>query len=270
METETHFVDTENLLYRTKVDLFKKSDQLAGFKVVCWDRVVECHLDNENNPTFKVRKLEEDDKPSILREGFKNVGKQWSIDDVKQLKTLFESEDGDLHTISKKLERTENGIRLKLLSMRLIDEDGEKMDVIRKDDQPISSEEWTEEEVYQLRMMFDETNGDIKKTSKKLKRTEKSVRMKLFFLGIIDEEEVIWMKKIPQRPPKPNKKRGKVWTKDEDEKLINLYEKYDGDIVKISKEMKREERSVRMKLFFLDMISEDDVVWMDKIHKKDY
>ena len=32
----------------------------------------------------------------------------------------------------------------------------------------------------------------------------------------------------------------------------------------------RTEKSVRMKLFFLDMISEDDVVWMDKIHKKDY
>ena len=54
------------------------------------------------------------------------------------------------------------------------------------------------------------------------------------------------------------------------EKLINLCEKYDGDIVQISKEMKREERSVRMKLLFLDMISEDDVVWMDKIQKKDY
>ena len=68
---------------------------------------------------------------------------------------------------------------------------------------------------------------------------------------------------------KPNKKKREVWPKDEDEKLINLYEKYDGDIVKISKEMKREEQSVRMKIFFLDMISEDDVVWMNKIHKKD-
>ena len=94
--------------------------------------------------------------------------------------------------------------------------------------------------------------------------------MKLFFLDIIDEDEVIWMRKIPQRPTKPSKKRGKVWTKDEDEKLISPYEKYDENIVKISKEMKKEERSVRMKLFFLEMISEDDVVWTDKIHKKDY
>ena len=94
------------------------------------------------------------------------------------------------------MERTENGVRLKLLSMGLIDDEGEKMDVIRKDDQTTSPKQWTEEEVYQFRMMFDETNGDIKKISRRLKRTEKSVRMKLFFLDIIDEDEVIWMKKI--------------------------------------------------------------------------
>ena len=83
--------------------------------------------------------------------------------------------------------------------MGLIDEDGEKIDVIRKDDQPISSEEWTEEEVCKLRMFFDETKGDIKQTSKKLKRTEKSVRKKLFFLDTIDEDEVIWLKKIHRK-----------------------------------------------------------------------
>ena len=69
IETETHLVDTENLLYQTKADLFKKSDQLVGFKLVCWDRVVECHLDDGNNPIFKVRKLEEDDKPISSEEG---------------------------------------------------------------------------------------------------------------------------------------------------------------------------------------------------------
>ena len=83
--------------------------------------------------------------------------------------------------------------------MGLIDEDGEKMDVIRKDDQPISSEEWTEEEVYKLRLLFDETNGDIKQTSKKLKRTEKSVRLKLFFLDMISEDDVVLMDKIHRK-----------------------------------------------------------------------
>ena len=43
METETHFVDTENHLYRTKVDLFKNSDQFVVFKteLIVWERVVE-------------------------------------------------------------------------------------------------------------------------------------------------------------------------------------------------------------------------------------
>ena len=130
IETETHLVDTENLLYLTKIDLFKKSDQLVGFKVVCQDRVVECHLDDGNNPIFKVPKLEEDDKSTILIEGFKNVGKQW-------------------------------------------------------------------------------TNDDVKQTSKKLKWTEKSDRMKLLFLDIIDEDGFIWLKKIPQRPPKTKQKERK-------------------------------------------------------------
>lgn len=143
--------------------------------------------------------MDDDDKPQILKQGFSNHGKKWTEDEVKKLKNLFESADADLLKISEQMERTENGIRIKLLSMGLIDDEGEKMDVIRKDDQPISPKQWTEEEVYQLRMLFDETNGDIKKISKRLQRTEKSVRMKLFFLDIIDEDEVIWMKKIHRK-----------------------------------------------------------------------
>ena len=34
--------------------------------------------------------------------------------------------------------------------------------------------------------------------------------------------------------------------------------------------MNRNEKSMRMKLWFLDVIGEDDATWMDKIHKKDY
>ena len=199
MKTETHFVDIENHVFRTKIDLYKKSDQIVGFKVMCYERVVEFHLDERHQPTFKVRRLDDDDKPQILKQGFSNHGKKWTEDEVKKLKNLFESADADLLKISEQMERTENGIRIKLLSMGLIDDEGEKMDVIRKDDQPISPKQWTEEEVYQLRMLFDETNGDIKKISKRLQRTEKSVRMKLFFLDIIDEDEVIWMKKIHRK-----------------------------------------------------------------------
>ena len=92
---------------------------MKSIRILKGKRVVECHLDDDNYPTFKVRILEEDDKTLILKEEFKNVGKHWTNDDVKQLKSLFESEDGDLLKISQKLERSENSIRIKLLSMVL-------------------------------------------------------------------------------------------------------------------------------------------------------
>ena len=53
--------------------------------------------------------------------------------------------------------------------------------------------------------------------------------------------------------------RRKQWTEEENEKLKHLFEEFEGDIVRISKELNRGERSVRMRLFFMDMIGEDEV-----------
>ena len=58
---------------------------------------------------------------------------------------------------------------------------------------------------------------------------------------------------------KPKKNRRTKWTSEERERLKNLFEEFDGDIVKISAELRRGERSVRMNLFFMGLISEDEV-----------
>ena len=58
---------------------------------------------------------------------------------------------------------------------------------------------------------------------------------------------------------KLSKNRRTKWTEEEKQKLKTLFEKFDGDINKISKELRRGERSVRMNLFFMDLISEDKV-----------
>jgi len=58
---------------------------------------------------------------------------------------------------------------------------------------------------------------------------------------------------------KPRKNRRTQWTSEETERLKNIFEKFDGDIVKISTELRRGERSVRMNLFFMDLISESEV-----------
>ena len=47
MKTETHFVDLDNHIYRTKIDLYKNDETLIGFKVICWDGVVECSLNRD-------------------------------------------------------------------------------------------------------------------------------------------------------------------------------------------------------------------------------
>ena len=73
METETHFVDIENYIFRTKIDLFKHSDQIVGFKVMCWERVIECQLDEDYNPIFSVRRLVDDDRPHIKKKVFQTL-----------------------------------------------------------------------------------------------------------------------------------------------------------------------------------------------------
>ena len=132
MENETHLIDRDNHLYLTKVDLFKHSDQLVGFKVMCYDRVVECHLDEENNPIFSVRRLVDDDRPHISKEGFSNVGKLWSDQKIENPKQLCVLEDGDLVKISEKMERTQHGVKLRLRSMGLIGEKDQKIEVSPK------------------------------------------------------------------------------------------------------------------------------------------
>ena len=83
-KVETHFVETKNYVYRTKVDLVKnESDEIIRFKVVCYDRVVE--FDKNKNPMFNVDKLDGEDKKTILRDGFKNVGKPWNPKQIKLL-----------------------------------------------------------------------------------------------------------------------------------------------------------------------------------------
>ena len=58
---------------------------------------------------------------------------------------------------------------------------------------------------------------------------------------------------------KPKKNRRTKWTSAERERLKNLFDELDGNIVKISTELRRGERSVRMNLFFMGLISESEV-----------
>ena len=58
---------------------------------------------------------------------------------------------------------------------------------------------------------------------------------------------------------KLRKNRRTKWTEEERQKLKSLFKEFDGDIDKISNELRRGERSVRMNLFFMDLIEESEV-----------
>ena len=55
------------------------------------------------------------------------------------------------------------------------------------------------------------------------------------------------------------KNRRTKWTEEERQKLRDLRKKFDSDIGKISTALRRGERSVRMNLFFMNLIDESDV-----------
>lgn len=61
------------------------------------------------------------------------------------------------------------------------------------------------------------------------------------------------------KKPKPKPKRRTPWTDEEKEKLRDLFEEFEGDVVSISKELNRGERAVRMRLYFMGMIRENEV-----------
>ena len=58
---------------------------------------------------------------------------------------------------------------------------------------------------------------------------------------------------------KLRKNRRTKWTEEERQKLKSLFKEFDGDIEKISNELRRGERSVRMNLFFMNLIEESEV-----------
>ena len=58
---------------------------------------------------------------------------------------------------------------------------------------------------------------------------------------------------------KLRKNRRTKWTEEKRQKLKSLFEEFDGDIKKVSRELRRGARSVRMNLFFLDLIKEREV-----------
>ena len=59
------------------------------------------------------------------------------------------------------------------------------------------------------------------------------------------------------------------FTKNEEGKLILLCSKINSDIKEMSEELNRTEKSIRMKLWFFDLIGKESVIWLNELLRKD-
>ena len=80
-------------------------------------------------------------------------------------------------------------------------------------------------------------------------------------MDLIGAADLKWLDKFQQKdyPVRLRKNRRTKWTEEERQKLKSLFKEFNGDIEKVSRELRRGERSVRMNLFFLDLIKESEV-----------
>ena len=184
--------------------MFKHLEQIVGFKAMCYDRVAVCHLEQENNPIFVMKRLVDDDPSHIQKGGFQNVGKLWSDTEIEDLKQLCVSEDGDLAKIFEKMERTQQGVRHPLRPMGCIDGKDQKMQVSKKPNTPQKKSKpkygkFTQSEEDELRLLFTETKVDTTQISEEMNRAETSIRMKLRFLDLIGEDDVTWVDKLQRK-----------------------------------------------------------------------
>ena len=83
LTTENHLIDRKNNLYLNWVDLFEDSEQIGRFEVMRYDRIVECHFNQENNPIFILSKLVDDVRHHIMKDGISNVGKLWCDEEIE-------------------------------------------------------------------------------------------------------------------------------------------------------------------------------------------
>ena len=96
------------------------------------------------------------------------------------------------------MEPTDNGVRLRLRSMGLINENDQKI-IPPKKKPKTKYGKFTKSEEDELKFLFTDTKGHIKQISEEINRTEKSIRMKLWFLDLIGEEDVNWLEKLQRK-----------------------------------------------------------------------
>ena len=120
--TETKYIE-EGGYFRIKVDIETDKEKVIGFKVLAHSKKIECELEKGKIKTLKTDLIDFDEKQTLLKDEYINVGRKWDDDQTDLLIEKFYYTKGNLELISKEMKRGIKGITMKCIQLGLIDKD---------------------------------------------------------------------------------------------------------------------------------------------------
>ena len=120
--TETKYIE-EGGYFRIKVDIETDKEKVIGFKVFTYSKKIECELEKGKIKTLKTDLIDFDEKQTLLKDEYINVGRKWDDDQTDLLIEKFYYTKGNLELISKEMKRGIKGVTMKCIQLGLIDKD---------------------------------------------------------------------------------------------------------------------------------------------------
>ena len=120
--TETKYIE-ESGYFRIKVDIETEKQKVIRFKVLTHSKKIECELEKGKIKTLKSDLIDYEEKQTLLRDEYINVGRKWDNDQTDLLTEKFYYTNGNLKLISKEMKRGIKGITMKCIQLGLIEKD---------------------------------------------------------------------------------------------------------------------------------------------------
>ena len=120
--TETKYIE-ESGYFRIKVDIETEKQKVIRFKVLTHSKKIECELEKGKIKTLRSDLIDYEEKQTLLKNEYINVGRKWDNDQTDLLTEKFYYTNGNLELISKEMKRGIRGITMKCIQLGLIEKD---------------------------------------------------------------------------------------------------------------------------------------------------
>ena len=120
--TETKYIE-ESGYFRIKVDIETEKQKVIRFKVLTHSKKIECELEKGKIKTLRSDLIDYEEKQTLLKDEYINVGRKWDNDQTDLLTEKFYYTNGNLELISKEMKRGIRGNTMKCIQLGLIEKD---------------------------------------------------------------------------------------------------------------------------------------------------